>query len=369
MNIKKIYPIEETYFILKTFLNNNKLQDKTSSPIVHEKTDFNTLGTSIDTIQNQNNTSSSLPDNIKNLIDDLTLIVYLSDLSYYYIKNSNTFISYGKIIASPFLSKGRLKKIKTLLEKNAKKFNKTLKSLLEKNNEDGLLITLTENYIIYLKAIVNAEVSLFAKYAGGLAEGIDFNKIKEDAFNNSTAFTELLEKHKKIKEEKQDDNDTNEEYFDCEAEINDDDDKFFDAEGPENFDSYRNLPSSIFESNEPIDENKTPNNNPVKKSFMEKIIYWFRTLIQLLRHTWFSNKLNTYAIMDTHSSSSAINTHNTSHNNLMTASENAVALTHSKNNNSVTPLGSNSNAFYQTKKQASHCQTSANKHPWISFLL
>jgi hypothetical protein len=359
-DIKK--PIEETYFILKTYPNIKTLDivDKELFPTINESVNFDDIGKYIDGIETKLKAKSS--EQPASILAD---IVYLSDLSYYYIKNSGRF--YRQIIRYPDASKSRLQKIKTLLEENAKKFNKTLKSLLTENNEDGLLITLTENYIIYLKAIGNAEVSLFAKYAGRAAEGIDFNKIKNDAFNNSKAFTELLEKYKKIKEEKQRNNDNNEEYFDCETEINDDDDEFFDALETQNSDSYHNLSSSIFESNDPIDENKNPNNNPVKKSLIEKFIYWLRTLIQMLRYTWFGNKLNTYAIMGT-PSNSAMNTRNTSHNNLTTTSENPVALTDSKDNNAV-PLAFNPNAFYQTEKQDSHCQTSDNKHQCMPFLL
>lgn len=239
---KKIYPIEETYFILKKYLN-DKLKES-PFPSINEKTNFYTIGENIDQKFQENSPKKSLVSSIDDLHNQLSTIIYLSDLSYFYIQNSG--VGYYKILGSPTISTNRLINIKKLLNEKIQLFKINLKNLLEANDEDSSLKQLAICYINYLENLIHSNVSSLAQFAASFIGEIDFEHLKSLAKEDLAAVNNLLKE---------------EEYFDALEEVafpskkeeGENDDEFFDAEDK-------------------------------KESFIRRIIDCLRKLMQIIRY-------------------------------------------------------------------------------------
>lgn len=134
-------------------------------------------------------------------------------------------------------------------------------------------------------------------------------------------------------------------FLSCEEEG--DDDEFFEFESSQALDNPHNEPSSTIPH---VRISEVLNNNPVKKSLMQKLFNLFRGLIEYLKNIWLSNPSKQgepatdigFSIGNIDNSDQALN-----------ASENAIIATNTRLNNSsfLAPPNSHSNAFYQKAKK------------------
>lgn len=188
--MSKRVPIERAYSLLQDYLTS--IHHKSAFPIINAKTNFETIGTYIDDLQKSQWSSST------NLNDQLAHIVYLSNLSYFYVNNSG--MSYRKIVSNLSKSKNRLMEIKELLEEKSSSFIRNLKQMLQSENteKDTFLPILTEHYLAYLDTVKNADISKLAKLIANLVDGIDLQAIKTDTEKNYTEINTLFEKYNAV---------------------------------------------------------------------------------------------------------------------------------------------------------------------------
>ena len=217
--------IEKTYTLLEQYLSNS--QYSSSFPSINEKTPFEYIGKYIHALI----PGKSFDVNVHGLHKQLAYILYLLQLSYFYVNNSSVFgVFYVKIGFDPHKSKARLTTIKALIEAQQKTFRNNLKTLLQEDcvAETALLGTLTEHYIDYLQEIVDSSISPVSDWVGSKFGKLDFTKIKKEAKKNCLEFTRMLKKYNLVNEKKYftgKDEDDDDEFFDC----MDDDEIFFDC--------------------------------------------------------------------------------------------------------------------------------------------
>lgn len=143
-------------------------------------------------------------------------------------------------------------------------------------------------------------------------------------------------------------------YYSCEEDGDDESGKFFDFEPSQTFDNHTNDQLSTL-PHIPFSENL--NTNFVKPSLMQRILNWFRALVQHVRKAWLSNKLNNNDHDPIENRRSSIR-ESESRPKEVRIYENVIvtaALSNVDNKPILTPLSSHANAFYQeAKKEEDH---------------
>lgn len=373
------YFIQETYQILEKTFSINHSYGFYPSEFISPETTTDELLTHINTKLQQENTlveqltpeviQGLINPNYQNKVSELVTKINLeskSSLTPNQIKKQlSEFIDFSKLtyfIFIPKLSSWKLTLHTHILEQFTSvtklKFNifldnlgHFLESTLEENSD---LVKITETLINnYFPNVANASYPFLANAFLKL-NGTHCGELKKALFNNDIPMLQekLNTYHKNIAKKRLIEINNRavsdgDDYLSCE---DDEEEKFFDAEEFINYpNSCHNDQSSTYENKYPV--NETLSNNPIKKSLMEKIVNWFRALIQQIRNTWFSNKLNNYdSITET---------------NHLTISENTVSFlaTTSKNNKPVTKVSSSPYPLYQnTKKNKEHHPTQNKKY-------
>lgn len=222
-------PIEKTYTLLKTYLDNKKYLS--AYPNIDNTTQSGTLTQFIDEFRPLD--THTLDSNASPGIDDLDKrldeIVYISTLSFFYVSAT------GKLKLALAYNRKRLNTLRELANTQHKAFRNSLQlSIKNSATKNEALETLTENYIKYLNTVENAEISRLSQLGGGLI-GISFTEIKIEAKNKCSEFRKLLETYRSKKEEDEDvflDAEEGEELDVRKKEevADEDEDVFFDAE-------------------------------------------------------------------------------------------------------------------------------------------
>ncbi|MGA7536666.1 MAG: hypothetical protein WBV88_05000 [Candidatus Rickettsiella isopodorum] len=371
------YSIQETYQILEKTFSINHSYSFYRSEFISPETTTDELLRHINTKLQQENTlvqqltseviQGLINPNYQNKASELVTKINLeskSSLTPNQIKKQlSEFIDFSKLtyfIFIPKLSSWKLTLHTRILEKFTSitklKFNIFLDNLghfLESTlDENSDLVKITETLINnYFPNVANASYPFLANaflklngtHCGELKKALLNNDIpmlqeKLNTYHKNMAKKRLIEINNRTVSDRDD-------YLSCE---DDEEDKFFDAEEFINYpNSCHNDQSSTYENKDPVNENLS--NNPIKKSLMEKIINWFRALIQHIRNTWFSNKLNNSVTETNH----------------LTIPENTVSFlaTTSKNNNPLrTKVSSSPYPLYQrTKKNREYHHLAQNK--------
>lgn len=185
--------LEQAYMLRQKYLDNLKDTKKYTSELnpINEKTSSKKIAEYINQeLSKPAQTESQL--SIKRLYEQIDSIVYLSQLSYYYVNKVNVLDVFNKkkIINRLIKTSELAEKRQRLLSNDLQTF---IKSLSEKDTDAENLIN---HEIKYLKTVYSSELSSEAKDANDSYLKIDIKKIKTQSEKDYIKLEELFKKYK-----------------------------------------------------------------------------------------------------------------------------------------------------------------------------
>lgn len=185
MRLEQIYTLRQEYLA--------RIKYKSDFTHFNKNMGFKCIGKYIDKEPSET-TSENISLDINSLHKQLDYIVYLSNLSYYYIANSG--ILYRNLLADRQLSISRINKLGELLTQSQTSFNDNLQAFIQKlSQEDKKAENLIYNEITYLKTASISEPSTLASIANQFIQ-IDIDAIKAKSKKDYIQLTHLFENYK-----------------------------------------------------------------------------------------------------------------------------------------------------------------------------